>query len=284
MSGVSTAKALHDAGYKNILMLEATSRIGGRIKHERLGNYTVELGAMWIYGKGSNPVYNMAKRHNISYTDNSLNDWTVRDENGNDVTGAAGFAYSKLQDALTNSRQLIQKAEDDFSVLAGLRNSDWRPTNAVDDVIETYLLDFETGMPPSTLSGKKLHLDDTFEDFGNYDMMAVKHETGFTDIVKGLLEGFMPETDPRLMFNNTVVLIEHGNDSVRVFTDDGRMFEADFVVATFSFTTTRSKILSAFATEKTISNRYVWFLPIHSYIRPISTFFLGRNNVHSSRI
>ncbi|XP_045161806.2 uncharacterized protein LOC123526626 [Mercenaria mercenaria] len=64
--------------------------------------------------------------------------------------------------------------------------------------------------------------------------MAVKHETGFTDLVKGLLEGFMPEKDPRLMFNNTVVLIEHGDDSVRVFTDDGRMLEADFDVATFS--------------------------------------------------
>ncbi|XP_045205205.2 uncharacterized protein LOC123557659 [Mercenaria mercenaria] len=234
MSGVSTAKALHDAGYKNILMLEATSRIGGRIKHERLGNYTVELGAMWIYGKGSNPVYNMAKRHNISYTDNFLDDWTVRDENGNDVTGAADIAYSKLQDALTNTSDLIHEAEDDFTVLAGLRNSDWSPKSEVDDVIETYLLDFETGMPPSTLSGKKLHLHDTFEDFRNYDMMAVKHETGFTDIVKGLLESFMSEEDSRLMFNNTVELIEHGDYSVRVYTDNGGMFEADFVVATFS--------------------------------------------------
>lgn len=234
MSGLSTAKALHDAGYQHILILEATSRIGGRIKHDRLGNYTVEMGAMWIYGKGSNPIYGMAEKLNISYTDNFIDDWTVRDENGDDVTETADAAYSKLQDALTKASELNKNVEEDFTVLAGLRNSVWMPTTNIDDVIEAYSIDFETGMPPSTLSGKNLHLDDTFEDFGSYEMMAVKHESGFVDIIKGLYETFMTEDDPRLLLNTTVKKIEHGHDSVTVHTKAGELFNADFVVVTFS--------------------------------------------------
>ena len=234
MSGISTAKALHDAGYQNILILEATSRIGGRIKHERVGNYTVEMGAMWIYGKGSNPVYEMAEKYNISYTDSIIDDWTVRDENGDDVTKAAEVSYSKLQDTLAMTTELIQNVKEDFSVLAGLRNSEWIPKTKIDDVIESYSLDFETGMPPSTLSGKHLHLDDTFEDFGSYDMMAVKHESGFADVVKGLYKTFTNADDPRVLFNTIVKKIEHELDLVIVHTENGELFKADFVVATFS--------------------------------------------------
>ncbi|CAN1846060.1 Polyamine oxidase 1 [Linum perenne] len=48
MSGIMAAKTLHDAGIKDILILEATSRIGGRMKKAEIGGYTVELGANWI--------------------------------------------------------------------------------------------------------------------------------------------------------------------------------------------------------------------------------------------
>lgn len=234
MSGVSTAQALHDAGLKNIMILEATSRTGGRIKDVKLGNYTVELGAMWIYGKGSNPIYDMAKRSKLSITDNFVDDWTVKDENGNDVTGAADIAYSKLKDAITITNSLIHESLTDFSVLAGLRNSGWRPQTNIDDVIETYMLDFETGVPPGTLSLNKLHLKDTFKDFGSFDMMAVRHSNGFAEIVERLRTSFMAKYDSRIIFNKQVKLIEHGSNMVTVHTGDGSVFEADYVVVTFS--------------------------------------------------
>lgn len=234
MSGVSTAKALHDAGFKNILMLEATSRTGGRIKKAKLGNYTVELGAMWIYGKGSNPVYDMAKRSNISFTDNFVDDWTVKDENGNDVTETADVVYSKLKNSMANTNIVIEENAADFTVLAGLRNSAWRPQTEIDDVIEAYLLDFETGVPPSTLSLKRLHMKDTFQDFGSFEMMAVNHDNGFEEVVEKLRTSFMAKHDTRMLFNKKVKGVEQGSGGVIVYTDDGAVYETDYVVVTFS--------------------------------------------------
>lgn len=231
MSGISTAKALHDSGYQNFLILEASPRVGGRIKDARVGNFTVELGAMWIYGKGSNPVYDMAKRFNITFTDSFTDNWTVRDEFGKNVTDAASLSYAGLEESVN---KLARTVPGDVTVLAGLRNSDWRPRTSVDDVIEAYRVDFETGSPPSTLSAENLNLDETFEDFGNHEMMAVIHKSGFDEVVNSLRRSFMDEDDTRLVLNKRVNLIENSDNTVTVHTEDGMTYEADFVVVTFS--------------------------------------------------
>lgn len=64
MAGISAAKTLHDAGIKDILILEATNRIGGRIMKTQFGGYTVEMGANWMFGGGPvfNPVLDIAKK------------------------------------------------------------------------------------------------------------------------------------------------------------------------------------------------------------------------------
>ncbi|KAI3873412.1 hypothetical protein MKW98_008064 [Papaver atlanticum] len=65
MSGISAAKTLSDAGIKNILILEATNRIGGRIKKTNFAGLSVELGANWVEGvKGDqvNPIWTMVNK------------------------------------------------------------------------------------------------------------------------------------------------------------------------------------------------------------------------------
>lgn len=37
----------------NIILLEATDRIGGRVKKATFGGYTVELGANWLHNNGT---------------------------------------------------------------------------------------------------------------------------------------------------------------------------------------------------------------------------------------
>lgn len=61
--GISAAKVLAKNGVEDILILEASDSIGGRIKKQNFGNVTVELGAGWIAGVGgkqSNPVWELA--------------------------------------------------------------------------------------------------------------------------------------------------------------------------------------------------------------------------------
>ncbi|KAK9496546.1 hypothetical protein O3M35_013171 [Rhynocoris fuscipes] len=61
MAGLSAAASLAQGGIKNIVILEAKQRAGGRIHSCRLGNVTVELGSEFIEGSCiANPVYNLA--------------------------------------------------------------------------------------------------------------------------------------------------------------------------------------------------------------------------------
>lgn len=63
-SGLSAARALHEAGYK-VTVLEARKRLGGRVHSKVLGQDQVDLGAHWITGQGRNPVYMIAKKFKV---------------------------------------------------------------------------------------------------------------------------------------------------------------------------------------------------------------------------
>ena len=66
--GISTAKVLAEKGIEDLLILEASDRIGGRIRKESFGGLSVELGAGWIAGVGgkeSNPVWELAAKSGL---------------------------------------------------------------------------------------------------------------------------------------------------------------------------------------------------------------------------
>lgn len=59
-AGVAAASKLLENNISNILILEAESRIGGRIHSVFFGDAYVELGAQWCHGKNHNIVYSLA--------------------------------------------------------------------------------------------------------------------------------------------------------------------------------------------------------------------------------
>lgn len=59
---------LAENGIKDLVILEASDRIGGRIRKEKFGGVSVELGAGWIVGVGgkeSNPVWELANEFGL---------------------------------------------------------------------------------------------------------------------------------------------------------------------------------------------------------------------------
>ena len=49
MAGVSAARRLRERGVEDVMVVEATDRIGGRVKEVQFGGVTVELGANWVH-------------------------------------------------------------------------------------------------------------------------------------------------------------------------------------------------------------------------------------------
>lgn len=68
-AGIAAASRLHEAG-KNIIVLEARDRIGGRVCSQILPNsgVTVDLGAQWIGPKQDN-MWNWVKKHQVEVYD-----------------------------------------------------------------------------------------------------------------------------------------------------------------------------------------------------------------------
>lgn len=64
IAGLACAQALQQAG-KNVVVLEARSRIGGRIHSIIENTHTFDLGASWIHGTHHNPIWEIAQKHQI---------------------------------------------------------------------------------------------------------------------------------------------------------------------------------------------------------------------------
>jgi monoamine oxidase len=64
MAGLTAARALHDAG-REVLVLEARDRIGGRTWTAPVGAAKVDLGASWVHGNRQNPLVDFAEARGL---------------------------------------------------------------------------------------------------------------------------------------------------------------------------------------------------------------------------
>ncbi|XP_033231693.1 spermine oxidase-like [Belonocnema kinseyi] len=59
-AGIAAASKLFENGFKNITILEAEDRIGGRVYTTHFGGYLVDLGGQWVHGEVGNVVFELA--------------------------------------------------------------------------------------------------------------------------------------------------------------------------------------------------------------------------------
>ncbi|KAI7735615.1 hypothetical protein M8C21_022326, partial [Ambrosia artemisiifolia] len=86
---IAAAHVLAKNGVEDILILEASESIGGRVKKHSFGGVVVELGAGWIAGVGgekANPVWNLAMETEVepipTYVEFGEREFLVADERG----------------------------------------------------------------------------------------------------------------------------------------------------------------------------------------------------------
>ncbi|TMW44102.1 hypothetical protein DOY81_010818, partial [Sarcophaga bullata] len=64
-SGIACATKLLDYGFENVVIVEAESRIGGRIHTIPFADNVIDLGAQWCHGEKDNIVYELAQSHDL---------------------------------------------------------------------------------------------------------------------------------------------------------------------------------------------------------------------------
>lgn len=91
-----------ESGVEDLVILEASDRVGGRIRKEKFGGVSVELGAGWIAGVGgkeSNPVWELAGQLGLRtcFSDYSNARYNIYDRRSEFETRLFYFAVNVLE-------------------------------------------------------------------------------------------------------------------------------------------------------------------------------------------
>ncbi|KAL1387482.1 hypothetical protein pipiens_012756 [Culex pipiens pipiens] len=84
-AGIAAATRLYEAGFRNLILLEAERRIGGRIHTVPMGANVMDFGAQWVHSDTDNPVYDMAAKYNLVETETHRENELCVKSNGEEV-------------------------------------------------------------------------------------------------------------------------------------------------------------------------------------------------------
>ncbi|KAL1362532.1 hypothetical protein HN51_010789 [Arachis hypogaea] len=243
VSGISAAKVLAENGIHDLLILEASDRIGGRIRKETFGGVSVELGAGWIAGVGgkeSNPVWELAAKSGLRtfFSDYSNARYNIYDRSGKIFpSGIATDSYQKAVDsAIQNLRNQEAESVGDHSSTSKVTEP---PSTPIELAIDFILHDFEMA---------EVEPISTFTEFGEREYL-VADARGYEYLLYKMAEEFLHTSegrilDNRLKLNQVVRGIQQSRSGVRVVTEDGRFYEANYVVLSVSIGVLQSDFIS----------------------------------------
>ncbi|XP_022636943.1 polyamine oxidase 1 isoform X2 [Vigna radiata var. radiata] len=213
ISGIAAAKVLAENGVKDVVILEASDRVGGRIRKESFGGVSVELGAGWIAGVGgplSNPVWELAAKFGIRtcFSDYSNARYNIYDRSGNIIpSGIAADSYKKAVDsAIQNLRNQEEEGGEEEEANHGHghggdrinsnrnNNESKRPSTPetpVELAIDFLLHDFEMA---------EVEPISTYVDFGEREFL-VADERGYDYLLFKMAEEFLFTSEGRVLDN-----------------------------------------------------------------------------------
>jgi monoamine oxidase len=218
VAGLAAARRLVQLGYE-VIVLEATQEIGGRVRTDHTLGAPFEVGAGWIHGPDGNPVSDLAKAAGSATFATDDDSSAVFSEAGERQSPAAVFA---AQDRLARLYQRIDATFDTVRPLAKAIGQ--LDPSALETPLTRWMLsaytEFDTGGPLESLSA--LHFDED-EAFDGADVVLTQ---GYDAIPRHLAQGL----DIRL--GHPVETIEYeAGDGASVYAN-GAEFEADFIICT----------------------------------------------------
>ncbi|KAL2330761.1 hypothetical protein Fmac_018342 [Flemingia macrophylla] len=245
ISGLAAAKVLAESGVEDMVILEASDRVGGRIRKEHFGGVSVELGAGWIAGVGGpqrNPVWELAAQFGLRtcFSDYTNARYNIYDRSGNIVpSGIASDSYKKAVDSAIQKLRSQEEERNDGDGIDNASELTTTPETPVELAIDFILHDFEMA---------EVEPISTYVDFGEREFL-VADERGYDFLLYKMAEEFLFTSDGRILDNrlklNKVVRdLHYSKGGVTVKTEDGCVYEANYVILSVSIGVLQSDLLS----------------------------------------
>ncbi|XP_034483052.1 spermine oxidase-like [Drosophila innubila] len=244
-SGIAAATRLLEQGFKNVSILEAENRIGGRINTVPFGDSVVDKGAQWCHGENGNVVYQRVK------------DLDMLDRTG-DVLNAVSFVRSNKEVLPNETAYLLGTVvesslpappnEANGSLGDHLTDNYWRALSMsapVDKTIAQELLETIKKFRCSFTASDHLfevspraHLEFAKSDG---EFLLNWRNKGYKSFLKVLMNAKPDQAEDLGVLNGRVKLSKRlaeinwaDADQVRLRCWDGEVFTADHVICTVS--------------------------------------------------
>ncbi|KAG8215259.1 hypothetical protein J3R82DRAFT_8813 [Butyriboletus roseoflavus] len=248
LTGVIAARNLHEQGIDDFIILDAKTELGGRMSPKTFGvagrQVVVELGPNWIQGTQqgdgpANPIWELALKHNLSTVYNDLyGNVTTYDGSGyNNYTDVFNNAVDNFVQATVVAGSRLEEGEVDLSLRSAYGLMGISPKTPQEDASDYYQIDWVYAQSPSQTSWLASAWNNNFTyvpeygGFSDVNEMCID-QRGFAYIAQAEAADFLQPQ--RVIYNETVYLIEYGEHNVTVHTTSGLTITADHVLCTFS--------------------------------------------------
>lgn len=134
IAGLAAAAALADAGRRTVV-IEATDRVGGRVRTDRTLGVAFDLGASWIHGTEGNPVTTLASQAGAATRELDFEDLAAYDEGGRRWSPAEVRAAERRFEELLETVAETGRSAESFATV--LREVD--PAAASDRLVGCFL-------------------------------------------------------------------------------------------------------------------------------------------------
>jgi monoamine oxidase len=219
ISGLAAADNLIDSG-KDILVLEARDRIGGRIWSHLWNGVIIEEGANWIHTSDGNPITEFAEKHGFTTYETPLNSM-VAYLNGKEIDNDE---YDYLVKEFWSYIIANQEKGQDESLANTISNFKLEKSFQFDEkMVINYLANSEISNEyGADLTNLSRDYFDIGEDYGDGELVLPNGLQQLTDVLKD-------EVDIRL--NHIVTKIEYQDGRVIVYANN-KKFHAKKVLVT----------------------------------------------------
>ncbi len=225
-AGLHAAKTLWDMGFKNIQILEAKNRWGGRIfTNYNFAEFPIELGAELVHGEFS--IYKkILDKHKTPFIDKNIEPYIYFESKLQSEKELEENVLFDLASQFIDNLESLSLEDVPFSQVISQQ-----PFGNHPDIL-AYLnarLGNENGTDNNTLSAKVT---------AEYDRRNRSGETDFF-LKVGVQEILAKEYDqviPLIQYNQVVKRIDYSQIPIRITTASGGRFEADRVIITVPLT------------------------------------------------
>uniref|UniRef100_T1GPD8 Amine oxidase domain-containing protein n=1 Tax=Megaselia scalaris TaxID=36166 RepID=T1GPD8_MEGSC len=222
-SGIAAATKLLKYGFQNVKILEAQSRIGGRIHTIPFGDNTLDLGAQWCHGEKGNVVFDLVKDMNIlDSTGRVFLDYECIRSNGEIISNEITVKLKDIMNSIEDKEELLKQYELSLEIALEFL-----------EVYQKFSATYEGAQTIYDVSGKGYC---EYTTCPGDSVLNWKH-SGYITLLNILMESKgkdFGKLSDRIKLNWPVSKIEWNNNFIKILNSNGEYLEADHIIFTGS--------------------------------------------------